>query len=182
MPLAIPSLPYGLREVKVTPLGADGATPGTAVKLPFMQTLEFKESEDFQTLRGDDADQATHGSGPHLEWSLESGGLPLEAYAVINGGTVTTSGVTPALKKTYSKSISDQKPYFKMEGQVISDNGGDVHGLVYRCKVTGNIGGTFQDGGFYTTGADGVGYGSLEATKVGKLYDFVNNETAIAIP
>lgn len=181
MALPVPALPYGLRDLKVTPLGADGATPGTAVDLPFMQTLEFNETEDFEKLRGDDADQASHGSGPRVEWSLEAGGISLEAYAAINGGTVTTSGTTPNIKKTYSAAITKVKPSFKVEGQVISDNGGDMHAVVYRCKVTGNIGGSFGDGKFFVTSAEGEGYGSLESGSTGKLYDFVHNETATAI-
>lgn len=181
--MAIPdkAYPFGLRDVKLTPLGADGATPGTAVDLPAARTFSFSEAEDFESLDGDDTRVASHGSGPRIEWSLEGGGISLEAYAVIAGGTVTSTGVTPAVVKTYRKLITDARPYFKAEGQAISDNGGDFHGLVYRAKAEGNIEGEMGNGSFWVTSADGVGYGSLEATKTGRLYDFVHNETAAAI-
>lgn len=181
MAIPDPLLPYGLREVKITPLGVGGATPGTAVKLPLSRTYEFQDTEEFNQLRGDDGVAASHGNGTVVNWNLESGGISLEAYAAMAGGTVTTSGVTPAVKKTYAKKVTDARPYFKVEGRALGDSGGDVHGLVYRCKATGDIGGSFADGEFYLTSAEGEGYGSLESGKLDVAYEFVGNETATAI-
>lgn len=175
------ALPFGLRDVKLTPLGADGATPGTGVDLPVSRTLSFSETEEFEDPRGDDALQASHGSGPVVEWSLEAGGISIEAYAVMAGGTVTSSGTTPAQIKTFSKSQSDGRPYFKIEGQSINDNGGDFHCLIYRAKADGSLEGELGDGAFWLTAASGKGYGSLEATPLGKVYDFIHHETAVAI-
>jgi hypothetical protein len=175
------SLPYGIRDIRLTPLGVDGKTPGTAVDLPLGRTLSFTEAEDFTDLRGDDGLVASHGSGPHVEWSLESGGLPIPALVVLVGGTSNTTGTTPNVKITYDKKTTDMRPYFKIEGQAISDNGGDLHTVIYRAKVTGNVAGSFTDGEFYVQSCDGQGYGSLEAGSTDKLYDFVQNETAVAI-
>lgn len=175
------ALPFGLRDVGLKLLSADGLTPGTKVDLPIVQTFSFSEEEDFTELRGDDAYQATHGSGPKGSWDLEAGGISLDAYAIIAGGTVTVSGVTPAVKRSYSKLITDARPYFKAEGQAINDNGGDFHGLYYRAKATGTIEGQLADGEFFMTKASGVGYGSLEGASLGKVYDFVHNEAALAL-
>lgn len=175
------ALPFGLRDVKLTPLGADGATPGTPVDLPVSRTLSFSETEEFEELRGDDTVAASHGSGPIVEWDLESGGISLEAYAVMAGGTVATSGVTPNQVKTYSKEITDARPYFKIEGQSINDNGGDFHCVIYRAKADGSLEGELGDGSFWLTSASGKGYGSLEAGSLDKVYDFVQNETVTAI-
>jgi hypothetical protein len=175
------ALPFGLRDVKLTPLGADGATPGTAVDLPVSRTLSFSETEDFEELRGDDAVEASHGSGPIVEWDLESGGISLEAYAVMAGGTVATAGVTPAQIKTYEKATTNARPYFKIEGQSINDNGGDFHAVIFRAKADGSLEGEMADGSFWLSSASGKGYGSLEAGTLGKVYRFVHNETAAAI-
>jgi hypothetical protein len=175
------ALPFGLRDVKVRSLGADGATPGTAVDFPIARVFKFSETEDSTVLRGDDADQASHGSGPTLDWELENGGLSMEAYAIIAGGTVTSSGTTPNQVKTYKKLNTDSRPYFKVEGQSINDNGGDTHGIVFRAKANAAIEGSFQDKEFWVTNAKGRGFGSLESGKVGEVYDFVQNETATAI-
>jgi hypothetical protein len=181
MALPTKALPFGMRQIRLTPLGADGATPGTAVTLPVARKLTFAEVEDFTELRGDDVPQATHGSGPSVDWDLEAGGIGLEAYATIAGGTVTTTGTTPAIAKTYRKLETDVRPYFKAEGRAISDNGGDFHVLIYRCKADSSIGGEFADGAFWLTSCSGKGYGSLETTPLGRVYDFVHNETAVAI-
>ena len=183
--MALPdrAYPYGLRDVKLTPLLPDGSGPsGAAVDLPAAQTFSFSETEDFQELRGDDTVQASHGNGAVCEWSLENGGISLEAYQVMAGGTILTSGVSPNVVKRYRKSVGDQRPYFKAEGQAISDNGGDFHGIVYRCKADGSLEGEMGDGEFWVTSASGKGYGSLEAATLDAIYDFVHNETAVAIP
>ena len=54
MPLA-ETLPFGLRDVKLTPVSAAGVL-GTSVDLPNGRTMSWEESEDFTTLRGDDKD------------------------------------------------------------------------------------------------------------------------------
>lgn len=175
------ALPYGLRDVQLTPLGPDGKTPGTKVDLPVSRTFSFSETESYEELDGDDAPQATHGAGPVVEWSLEGGGISLEAWAVLAGGTVTTTGITPAQIKSYSKHTSDVRPYFKAEGQSISDSGGDFHQRVYRCKADGSLEGEQAYGAFWLSKASGKGYGSLETGSLGSLYDFVQNETITPI-
>jgi hypothetical protein len=177
MAIATNALPFGLRDVKLFPLDALGETPGTAVDLPASRTLSFSESEDFEELRGDDIVQASHGSGPTVDWSLESGGISLDAYKIIAGGSVASSGVTPNVVKTYSKAGTNARPYFQIKGQVISDSGGDVHAVIYKAKADGDIGGEFADGSFFLTGASGRGFPNA----ADKLYDFIQHETAIAI-
>lgn len=176
MALATNALPFGLRDVKVYPIDAAG-TVGAAVDLPGSRIFSFAESEEFEELRGDDVVLAQHGGGPIVTWSLEAGGISIDAYKVLSGGTVTTAGVTPNLKKTLAKKGTDARPYFKVEGQVISDSGGDVHAVVYKCKATSDLGGSFQNGQFFLTGASGVGI----AEAADKLWDLVQNETATAI-
>jgi hypothetical protein len=175
--LATNALPFGLRDVKLRALDSLGENPGASVDLPAGRTLTFAETEDFEELRGDDVVIAAHGSGPSVEWNLESGGISLDAYKLLAGGTVTTTGVTPNIKKTYAKKGTDARPYVQIEGQVISDSGGDMHAVIYKAKADGSIGGEFADGQFWLTGADGHGYPNA----ADKLYDFVHNETAVAI-
>lgn len=177
--MALPgyALPYGIRDLKLRSIDAAGVVSSTEVDIPAARTLSFTESEAFDELRGDDIAFASHGNGPTVSWDLEGGGISLDAYVIMAGGIVTTTGTTPAIKKTYSKLGTDSRPYFQIEGQVISDNGGDVHALIYKCKATGDLGGDFGEGSFFLTGASGTGYPDASS----KLYDFVHNETAIAI-
>lgn len=171
------TLPYGMRDVKITPYSAAGVL-GTPVDLPAMQTFSWSEAEEFATLRGDDTTVAIRGRGATGTWEVEAGGISLEAFVVFAGGTITNSGTTPARIKKLAKTTDDVRPYFKAEGQAISDSGGDFHALLYKCRATGEIGGEHADGEFFVTSLSGEMIG--DATK--KLYDLTQNETAVAIP
>lgn len=185
MPLTTTSTPYGLRDVQITPYtDTNGVVlSATSIDLPIARTLSFSDSEDFEELRGDDRLVASHGKGSSVEWELESGGLPFEAFKAMAGGTITETGTTPAQKKVYSKKVTDQRPYFRLEGQVISDSGGDLHCVIYRCKATGELSGEFSDGAFFLTSASGIGLAVPSTAGVGvadKIYDFVQNESVTA--
>lgn len=182
MALTTIALPYGIRDIQITPFTTAAATAeGTAVDLPYGRTLSFSEEEDFEELRGDDTLIAVHGQGPQVSWELESGGLSLESYKVMAGGTITETGTTPAQVKTFDKLNTDARPYFKIEGQAISDSGGDLHCIIYKAKVNDTLEGEFADGAFFLTSGSGVGIGSTVSADAGKIYSFVQNETAVAI-
>lgn len=174
------AVPFGLRDVKLTPFTTPAATAlaASSIDLPLARTLSFTDSESFTELRGDDQLAASRGSGGVVNWDLEGGGISLAAYAAMAGGVVTESGVTPNQIKTYSKSQDSSRPYFQVEGQALNDNGGDLHGLIYRAKATGDITGSMGDGEFLLTGASGTSFPSLVTATLGKVYDWVQNETA----
>ena len=171
------ALPYGLRDVKITPISAAGVY-GTMIDLPVSRTMTWTDTVDTQELRGDDKVVATRESSGSVDWDLEAGGIPLTAYAAIAGGVVALTGVTPAAKRTYSKVGSDNRPYFYCEGQAINDNGGDTHVVLYRCKATGDIGGEFSDGAFALTNCSGSAV--PDSFHSDKVYDIVHNETTLA--
>lgn len=173
-------LPFGLRDVKLRaityPAGVETVS-STAVDLPASRTLSFNDTEESTELRGDDSVQASHGNGTTVEWSLEAGGIDLVAYAIMAGGTVTSSGTTPNVTKTFSKTKDDSRPYFQIEGQSISDNGGDFHTLIYRAKADGSLEGEQADGAFRLTSASGKGIPNED----GDVYDFIDNESVTPI-
>lgn len=180
MPIA---LPFGLRDIKLIPYTNFAATVlmDSMVDLPYARTLSFTEAEDFEDLRGDDELITSHGSNAWTEWELESGGISLEAWAVLSGGEVTVSGISPNIVKRYRKRTTNQKPWFLLMGQSISDAGGDVHCIMYRCRVTDNLEGEFGDQEFFLTSGSGKGYGSRRPGEDGLLYDFVQHETITSI-
>lgn len=188
MPLTTIALPFGLREVRLFPYtDAAATTLGSGVKLPNSRTLGFVEAEDFEDLRGDDSLVASHGAGAQVEWTLEGGGVSFEAVAVMYGGVVSTTGVTPNQIKTLDKYVGttaqqSSRPYFKIMGRSISDSGGDFWCVIWRAKATDNLEGEMSDGQFFLTGASGLGYKSNEAGSLNKLWSWVQNETETALP
>lgn len=182
------ALPYGLRDIKVGLLDAVTGLPTVLVDLPNAQELSFTDTEDFQELRGDDKVVAKRGNGATVEWELGSGGIMLEAYAIMAGGTVTISGVSPNTKKTYRKRVTDSRPDFWIEGQCMSESGGDFHAVLPRVKADDSLEGTMEDGEFWISSASGTGMGSrapiTDTEHYDLLYKFVHGEaaTAIAVP
>lgn len=176
MPLTTVPLPFGLRDVGVYPL--TGETPGTKVDFPNARTFSFSEAEDFEELRGDDGVVAVRGLGATVDWELEGGGYPFEAVKTMYGGTITETGTTPNMKKVFTKKDNDARPYFKVEGQAISDSGGDFHVMLPKCRATGELSGEMADGAFWLTGASGR---AIARASDRVLYEFTQNETAAAI-
>ena len=180
------ALPFGLRDIRLTPYTDGGATLlGTPVDLPVSRQLSFSETEEYEELRGDDQVVATHGSGPIVEWELESGGISFDAWKVLTGGRIdeVSAGIW-----RFRKKVTDQRPYFKIEGQSISDAGGDLHCVIYRAKCNDSLEGEFSDQTFFLTSCSGVGYGALtgdpndDNTEYGTVYDFFQNDTITNIP
>lgn len=172
------ALPYGLRDVKITPYTDDGGTVlGTvSYDLPNAQTFTFNETEEYQELRGDDRLVATHGNGAQVDWSLEAGGISLPVWSIFTGGQMVVSGLTPNRVETLRKKGSDIRPYFRVEGQALSESGGDIVGRVYRCRCNDTIGGDFGDGQFFMTSVSGKGLPLLDDAN-DLLYDLIRHET-----
>jgi hypothetical protein len=179
MALAIHRQPYGLRDIKVATLDSAGVK-GTLVDLPAAQTLEFEETTASQVLRGDDAVVAQRVTIDSVNWTLDSGGISLEAYTVMAGGTVSSTGTTPAVVKKWRRMGTDAYPDFFLEGQSMSESGGDHHQVFHRAKAT-QISGTLQDQEFWVSHAEGNAIATLTAANVGAVWDMVENETAATI-
>ncbi len=190
--MALPTaLPFGIRDIKIMPYATLAATalPTTMIDLPNIQTASFTVSEEFTDLEGDDNPRVTsHGQGATGEGTLESGGLSLEALAALDGGTIVESGTTPNQVKRYVKNaINDVKPFFLLMGQAISDSGGDLHTVLWLCRATGDIEFEESFGEFMVPSIDFTMYqcrvdGDLDGEPLlGRLFDFVQNETVTAL-
>lgn len=176
------ALPYGVRDIKLTQYtDAVGSVLGsTSVDLPYIQTLNFTEAEEFQELRGDDRVITTRGRGSQVNWSLEAGGLSTPAWACLTGGSVTETGTAPSRVVELRKKATTSRPFFRIDGRMISDSGGDVNVRIYRCRANGDITANFQDGEFQTSSISGLGLPLLSDTN-DYLYSIFRNETATAL-
>jgi hypothetical protein len=172
------SLPYGLRKVVITPYtdAAGSILGGTSYAFPIAQTLSFSETEEFDELRGDDRLAAIHGRGAEVDGSIEGGGISIQIWSLITGGAVVETGVTPNRQKRLKKKGSDSRPYFRVDGQMISDSGGDVVARIFRCKCNGKIQAEFRYGQFQITTTDFKGT-PMPSDTDDWLYEIIQNET-----
>ena len=166
--------PFGLRDLKVTNIG------GTSqVDLPSSLTLTFKERLTQGEMRGDDATQSVVAITDAVEWSIEAGGISLEALAIMTGRTATAAGTTPNRTVTMSANAGDNMPYFKIYGKSVGDvSTDDIHVKLNKCKLTSGIEGEFKDGSFFMTKCSGIAIDP----GAGAIYDIVQNATAANLP
>jgi hypothetical protein len=166
--------PFGLRDIKLTNIAGS-----TQVDLPASRNMGFKERVISGEMRGDDALLSAVTISEALEWSLEAGGISLEAWALITGRSVTTAGTSPDETKTLNARTAQDFPWFKIYGKSVSDDAvSDVHVKIYKAKITSPLEGTFQDGEFFVTSCSGIAVDD----NVSGVYDVVQNETATALP
>lgn len=179
MALSIHRMPYGLRDIKVATLDSAGVK-GTLVDLPAAQTLEFEETTSTQELRGDDVVKAQRTNVNAVEWSLDSGGISFEAMVVISGGTISSTGSTPNVVKSWTRLEGESYPDFYLAGLAMSESGGDHETIIHRAKAS-TISGTHQDQEFWVSHAEGTGIGTLTAADVGKVWTMRAKETTGAL-
>jgi hypothetical protein len=166
--------PFGLREIKLVNIGGTVVAP-----LPAAMKLSFKERLVSGEMRGNDVVQALVAITDAVEWSLENGGLSLEAWAMMTGRTVTETGTTPTQINTMNIDGGQVYPYFKVYGKSIGENANDdIHIKLYKCKLTGSLEGEFADGSFFVTSCSGL---ALPDGTNG-IADVVQNETAADLP
>ena len=183
------AIPYGLRDVKLIQYPTlDALTFGSVLTdLPIARTMSFNDTEEYEDLRGDDKLQTSHGQGSSVEWEIESGGISFAAHAILAGGVVIETGITPNQVKRFRKKSLDTRPFFIAMGQAINDNGGDFKAVIWRCRATGNIEGELGDGEFFIPSVSGKGFpclvsGLVNATEINDtVYDFVQSETTASI-
>lgn len=161
--------PYGLRNVVVT--DENGANFAT---LSATQTFSFQERIRSEEFSGDDGVLAVGSYSDAVEWTVDAGGMSLDAIALMTGRTIVETGSTPNRTSTLTGNAGEAFPYFRIYGKSLADGADDVHCVIYRCKLTGPLQGKFGDGEFWVTQFSGIGI----SDGVNGIFDFVQNETA----
>ena len=173
MPSFAGNYPFGLRDVKVMRFSGAPAQ----VDLPAATQLSFALRMVNAELRGDDAVVAVAAYTDAVEFSLEAGGIDLDAYGMIVGSTVVTSGTTPTRTYTLSGAAGTCMPWLKIYGKAVGDDcTSDIHVKLLKAKVT-SLEGRFQDGEFYVTSCTGIAIDGGSG-----IWQFVQNETAAGLP
>ena len=163
---------YGLRDIKLTDL--DGSNQ---VDLPAARTLTWQETVVSDSLRGDDKIVSTVAFVEGGEFSLESGGISLEAYAKLTGESVVTTGSTPNRTQTVTRRGATSFPWLKIYGRALGDNNDGIHVKLRKAKLT-SLEGNLTNQEFYITKAGGM----FIADDSDELYDIVKLETDAELP
>lgn len=154
---------FTLRDLKVAPITTDtdsAYTPGALVDVPGIRECQVTIANDSVQLEGDAKVLAVVDQGNTYEFSLEAGGLSLEALEIMLGGDLATTGTSPNEVVRWDSKSDDARPYFALVGVTRSDDGTqDIHVTLYKAKITGNFEVTFAYGEFATPTLEGAGVG-----------------------
>lgn len=165
--------PFGLRQVVVSN-EADSQHATFPASRTFTITPRFSSGE----LMGDDALVSVVSLIIGADWTLEAGGIPIDALAIIIGKTAALDGVSPGQTLTLSLEAGDTMPYFIARGRAVGEGIDDIHGKLFRCKCT-SLEGSFSTEEFIITSISGV---AVKDASTGKVIEWVQHETAEAIP
>lgn len=185
MPLSPTTKIYAVEDAKIAELTADpdggSATYGSIIDIPGIKSVGLDFDITNVSLRGDNRELDSDSTLVAVNISFEHAKLNLDALALMIGGTVTDAGVTPNQTATYSRVGTDSFSYFKFEAKTptngVDQSGGDLHLVIYKCKVTDySLGMAEEDYQTFSGTARGVFRASDEA-----LWDLVVNETSAAI-
>lgn len=174
-------LPFGCRDCKITPYvaGVLGAVDD-AVDVPRIRTVELNVTRDSTPLEGDDVKIAEHTFAKGLEGSVEAGGINLAVMQVLEGGDVTSSGITPNRTIVYAVEGDQAEGYFKLEAQMYGDDAGDMKFVAWKVKATNGPNYSFAQGEFALTACDLSGIFD-ESTSPSRLYTITQSETIVEI-
>ncbi len=162
--------PFGIRQIAL--YNADGSGKVLLPAAMMMHVTPLLETARFEA-NGQLVGASSLVAG--AEWELEAGGLSLEAFAKLTGGSAAAAGTTPNRTLTLGQDAGAAMPYLRITGRAVSADGGDVYVSLYRCKLEA-LEGTLRDAEYWVSYAKGVAVsnGSL-------VYEFVQRETGAAL-
>ncbi len=129
----------GVDKITLFPITADDSssyTCGTGIDVPGAKeinlTYEFIEAEFENGLNIEEIYQRAK----KVAFSFNFSKLDLDLNALVAGGDVEDSGLTPDQKTTYSFGVNDKGGYFQLQAQIEEqeNDGGDVVIALMKCK------------------------------------------------
>lgn len=172
----------GVDDLKIYELTADttiSLTYNTAIDVPGIQKIELAPSVTEKSLKEDEKVLDYYVKTDFIAWSFNSAKISLDVLAILEGGSVATTGTAPNQVNTYSITQASEPKYFKLEAKAnyTAGENGDFHLKLYKCKAN-NIDILYLANDYAVVSATGV---AIATTNNGKLRDYVINETPVAI-
>lgn len=141
--------PFGLRDAKVFEITANTPTYAAGVDIPCVNSAQFDPVVTEAVLEGDDVKCSTHSILENITASITHGGMPMDLYDVIMGASLVDSGSGSTEIVILNLKTSSVRPYFGLALDSRADEGGNTLVFLYKAKMVGGGGGTFQKGSFY---------------------------------
>lgn len=132
---------FGVNDSKIAPWQSAG-TWGDEIDLYGVQNMEFVINTLTADQRGDDDLLDTHARPNGVRVTAQNAAITMAAVAALLGETQTTSPSAAILSQN-----DTVRPYVGVAAKVLgTGDGGDHHMIAYKCKLTGDIGFSLQDG------------------------------------
>lgn len=185
MPISHTTKWYSVSDAQVSKLLTDpaggAATYGALTDVPGIKTAGLGFELNTVSLTGDNKELETDVTLRAVTISIAHAKVSYDALAILLGGAVTDSGVTPNQVARYRRLGADVLPYFKFEAKTPTGGvdlpSGDGHIVVYKAKITDySLPSAEQDYATFTGTARGVARIADDF-----MYDLLTNETAVAI-
>lgn len=182
MTLSKQTVILGIDDAKISELTNDDSsslTYGSSIDVPGIQKIDLTPKFTEKGLKGDEKVLDYYVNLDFIAWEINSAKVSLDVLAIFEGGTVSTTGVSPNQLHTYTVSTASAPKYFKLEAKANYTAGevGDFHMKLFKCKATSvDVDYTMQD--YAVVSARGI---AIPTTKDGKIKEYVINETAVDI-
>lgn len=179
MAISKQTIVLGIDDAQIFELTQDDGNAlvyGTAIDVPGIQKIEIAPSTTEKGLSKDEQVLDYYVKTDYFYWAFNSAKISLDVLAILEGGTITTTGTSAY---TYSITESSVPKYFKLEAKANYSAGevGDFHLRLYKCKAN-NIDIQYQASDYAIVSATGV---AIATTHNGSMKDYVINDTATAI-
>ena len=182
MTLSKQSVILGVDDVKIFEVTEDSSTIltyGSAVDIPGIQRIDLSPNFTEKGLKGDGKILDYFIQLDTIGFSFDSAKMDLDALAILEGGSLTTSGTSPNEVHTYSVSADSTPKYFKLEGKADYTGGesGDFHFTLFKCRAN-SVTVEYKTQDYAIVSATGI---AIPTTNDGKIKEYKVNETAAAI-
>lgn len=182
MALSKQSVILGVDDVKIFPISEDSSsalTYGTALDVPGIQRIDLSPNFTEKGLKGDGKILDYYIQLDTIGFSFDSAKVDLDVLAVLEGGTVSTSGTTPNEIHTYTVGADSTPNYFKLEGKTNYTGGeaGDFHFTLFKCRANSVVV-EYRTQDYAVVSVVGI---AIPTTNNGNIKEYKMNETAATI-
>ena len=182
MTLSKQTVVLGIDDAKIFQLTADDAsslTYDSAIDVPGIQQIMLSPSFTEKGLKGDEKIMDYYIKLDLIQWAFHSAKISLDVLAILEGGTITSTGSTPNQVHTYNVKDTSTPQYFKLEAKASYSAGevGDFHLKLYKCKAN-NVDIEYSTQSYAIVSASGL---AIPTIHDGNIKDYIINETAASI-